>query len=93
MDGLTRTVTSVVAGLVAFAGAFFYLMPAGCDDEGGVPSWERCTSLAGTPAFSFADFGLVNQFDILIPVIAFAMATSIVWLLLATAGSNGDRIG
>ena len=93
MDRLTRTVTSVVAGLVAFAGAFFYLMPAGCDDVGGVPSWERCTSFGGTPAFSLSDFGLVNQFDILIPLLAFAITTTVVWLLLAATGSNRDLTG
>jgi hypothetical protein len=88
MEGLSRTVTSVVAGLVAFVGAFYYLMPAGCDDVGGVPIWERCTSLGGTPAFSLSDLGLPNQFDILIPLFAFALVASITWLLLGATDSD-----
>jgi hypothetical protein len=88
MEGLSRTVASVLAGGIAFAGAFYFLMPAGCDDVGGVPSWERCTSLGGTPAFSLSDLGLPNQFDILIPLFAFALVASITWLLLGATDSD-----
>jgi hypothetical protein len=88
MEGLPRTMAALAAGVVAFVGAFYYLMPAGCDDVGGVPSWERCTSLEGTPAFSLSDLGLPNQFDILIPLFAFALVASITWLLLGATDSD-----
>ncbi len=93
MEALPRTVISLLAGGIAFAGAFYYLMPAGCDDVGGVPSWGRCTSLGGTPAFSLSDLGLPNQFDILIPLIAFAVVASVVWLLLGYIGKDRDQEG
>jgi hypothetical protein len=86
-------VISLLAGGIAFAGAFYYLMPTGCNDVGGVPSWERCTSLGGTPAFSLSDLGLPNQFDILIPLIAFAVVASVVWLLLGCIGKDRDLEG
>lgn len=43
----------------------------------GVPSWERCASLVGLPAFSLTDWGLDNTFDILIPVLPGAVAGAI----------------
>ncbi len=82
MDGLPRTVASVVSGVVSFAASVVFLVPAGCADVGGVPSWERCTSMVGTPAPSLSDFGLANQFDILIPLAISVFAAVFIWMLL-----------
>jgi hypothetical protein len=40
-----RVLLSVAAGIVTFLGA----MTGTCDDVGGVPTWDRCTSWLGTP--------------------------------------------
>lgn len=40
-----RILVSSLAGIMTFLGT----MTAGCDDIGGVPSWERCRSWLGTP--------------------------------------------
>ena len=41
----SRPALSVAAGLVTLLGT----MVAGCNDEGGVPSWERCHTWLGNP--------------------------------------------
>lgn len=62
----------VSAGVVTFLGTF--LIPRGCDDVGGVSSWERCTSAMGArPTFSVEDWGLDSNFNILIPAVTTAL--------------------
>jgi len=73
---------SVILGVVAFVGAVVFLFPSGCADVAGVPSWERCTTLVGTPAFSFTDWGLDNLFDILMPLVMGVLAGGLSWWLL-----------
>ena len=69
MNVTSRRWLSVLAGVVAFLVVFFFLMPWGCADLGGVSSWERCTSAMGTPAFSVEDWGLDSNLNILSPVV------------------------
>ena len=69
-----------MTGIVAFVGGFVFSMPMGCDDVGGVPSWERCTSAMGTPAFSPAeDFGLPFFADLLVPLVLAASMAGLMW--------------
>jgi len=82
LSGLLRKLAPVILGVVAFIGAYVFLFPSGCDDADGVPSWERCTTLAGTPAFSLTDWGLDNAFDILIPLVVGVLAGGLSWWLL-----------
>jgi hypothetical protein len=70
MSANSRRWLSVLAGVVAFLASFFFLMPWGCADVGGVSSWERCTTAMGTPAFSVEDWGLDSNLNTLIPVVS-----------------------
>jgi len=82
MDRRPRRLTSVAIGVVAFVAAYVFLFPTGCAAADGVPSWERCITVIGTPAFSLTDWGIDNTFDILIPLaigIPVGLVTS--WLL------------
>ena len=88
MDGLLpRKLTSVVIGVAAFIGLIVSVFPTGCGDAGGMPSWERCTTMMGTPAFSLTDWGLGNQFDILVPLIVGVLAGGVTWWLLGLRNS------
>ena len=89
MERRFRKRTSWTLGVVAFVGAYLFLFPSGCADVEGVPSWERCTSLMGLPAFSLTDWGLDNTFDILIPLAVGLLARAITWWLLELR--NSDR--
>lgn len=82
MSRRTRMLASVILGVVALVGAYVFLFPSGCDDVAGVPSWERCTTLVGTPAFSLTDWGLDNKFDILIPLVVGVLVGGLAWSLL-----------
>lgn len=66
----------MVVGVVAFVVAYMFLFPTGCAAVEGMSSWEWCTTVMGNPAFSLSDWGLANQFDILIP---FAVAVLAGW--------------
>ncbi len=74
MNRATRTGLTVLISVLAFALVVVFVMPTGCADIGGVSSWERCTTLLGTPAFSVEDFGLDNTFDIVLPLLAGVLA-------------------
>lgn len=88
MDGLLpRKLTSVTIGIAAFIGSYILAFPSGCADVGGVSSWERCTTVTGTPAFSLTDWGLDNKFDILIPLVLGILASGVVWWLLGLRNS------
>lgn len=69
---------------LATAAAFLFLTPAGCNEVGGVPSWERCTTILGTPAFSVEDLGLDNTFDILPPLIIGVLVGVVAWMAMAS---------
>jgi hypothetical protein len=88
-DPLPRGLISTIVGVIVFALAVMFIMPTGCNEEGGVPSWERCTTMMGTPAFSVNDFGLANQFDILVPLLVGVLAATITWFVVTAA--NAER--
>ena len=76
-------------GIVAFVAAYVFLFPTGCAAVGGVPSWERCVTVIGTPAFSLTDWGIDNTFDILIPLVVGVLVGVVTSWLLRSA--NSDR--
>jgi hypothetical protein len=82
IDSLTRKVASTAVGVVAFAGGYMFLFPTGCADVDGMPSWERCVTVMGNPAFSLTDWGLDNTLDILIPLAVAVIAGGVTWWLL-----------
>jgi hypothetical protein len=79
MERRTRIIISVIAGVVATVGSFPFLVPAGCSEEAGVPSWEQCTSLLGTPVFSVADFGWDGTLDVIQPILVGFVVGLFVW--------------
>lgn len=81
----------MVVGVVAFVVAYMFLFPTGCADVEGMPSWERCTTVMGNPAFSLSDWGLANQFDILIPLAVAALAALVTWWLLGPRSREQTR--
>ena len=85
---LPRRLTSVIVGIVTFIGAYFSLFPTACKAVDGVPSWERCISPMGFPAFSLMDWGLDNTFDILIPLTVGVLFGLISWWLLGLRDSD-----
>lgn len=74
MATLFRLFFAAVPAIIAFLGT----MTMGCDDVGGVSSWERCRSWLGNPIIEWpgGDFGLV--FPLLIGI---AIGTVAWWLL------------
>lgn len=92
MDRLPRRLSSVVVGVVAFVVAYMFFFPTGCADIDGMTSWERCTTVMGNPAFSLSDWGLANQFDILIPLaVAVLAAFATLWLLGSPSTEQARR--
>lgn len=72
----------MIVGLLAFVGGYMFLFPTGCAAVEGMPSWERCITVMGNPAFSLTDWGLDNTFDILIPLVVGFLAGGVTsWLL------------
>lgn len=70
----TRVLLSAVTGIIGF------LATTGgtCDDVGGVPTWDRCTSWLGTPLLVDWPSGIA---DVLIPLgIGLAIGASVWWL-------------
>lgn len=83
MDRRPRKLVSVTIGVVAFVAAYLFVFPTGCNEPGpGVPSWEKCSTVMGNPAFSLTDWGLDNTFDILIPLAVGVLAGFVVRSLL-----------
>jgi hypothetical protein len=70
----TRIVVASLAGIITFLGT----MTAYCDDIGGVPTWDRCRTWIGTPAYIPVQSSLL---DLLIPLsIGFVVAGLVWWL-------------
>jgi hypothetical protein len=88
-----RKLISVIIGVVALVGGYMFLFPTGCNEPGGGSSWERCVTIMGNPAFSLSDWGLANQFDILIPLAVGILAGGVTWWLLDSRGSGFERGG
>ena len=91
MDGLPSKLASVAIGVAAFIGGYVFVFPSGCADVDGISSWERCTTLIGTPAFSLTDWGLDNKFDILIPLVMGVLAGGVTWWLLELRNSSSPK--
>lgn len=84
MNRATRIGLTALLSVLGFALVVVFVMPTGCADVGGVPSWERCTTLLGTPAFSVEDLGLDNTFDIALPLLAAVVAGVVSWHALGS---------
>lgn len=82
MERFTRKVVSVLASVFALVGSLLFIVPSGCNDVGGVPSWERCITPVGTPAFSVEDLGLDSSLNVLTPIIIAVLVGLVVWWLL-----------
>ena len=77
MDAIKLLVRISLSGL---AGVLTLLatMTAACDDIGGVPTWERCTTWLGNPSFVELPFPL----DLVVPLsLGLAVAFAVWWLL------------
>lgn len=85
-----HAVASVVAGLLGTLVSFPFLVPSGCNDVDGVPSWERCISFVGTPAFSVEDFGWDNTLDVLQPLLAGLLVALVTWWILSVVRQEPD---
>lgn len=76
--GAARLVSLILAA-VATVGAYLFLVPAGCNDVGGVSSWQRCTSVMGTPAFSVEDWGVDATLNVLSPLLIGVAVGLVTW--------------
>jgi hypothetical protein len=79
MDVFKLTVRIVLSGAVGLLG-FLGTMTARCDDIGGVPTWERCTTWLGTPTFVAWPSGAL---DVITPLIFGVIVGSVSWWMLA----------
>ena len=71
----------MLAGIAGFLLPWLFLMAWACNDVGGVPSWERCSTIMGTPGFSVEDWGLDNDLNGLIPIVSgLFFSTFTLWL-------------
>ncbi len=86
----SRVRWAFVVGVLSFVAAYVLIFPSSCDDVEGVPSWERCSSLMGLPAFSLQDWGLDNTFDIAIPLVGGLVGATLAWWLLGRTGHARD---
>lgn len=69
---------SVFVGMVVFLGT----MTTGCDDNGGVPSWQRCRSWLGNPIVEWPGGNLSPLFSLAIGI----GAGYLVWRRLGKSG-------
>ena len=81
--------------LSAIASTLVFLATMGgtCDDIGGVPTWDRCTSWLGTPLLIDFPSGIL---DLIIPLtIALAIGAAVWWLfgLLVTSPTRDTSSG
>lgn len=65
-----RVVLSVFAGIATLLGT----MTMGCDDEGGVSSWERCRSWLGNPILEWPGGDWSPIFPLLLGITVGAVA-------------------
>ncbi len=75
MKKVVRFLLAAAVGVVTFLGT----MGATCDDIGGVPTWERCDTWLGTPAFVDWPSGIL---DLFIPLALGAAVGFAIWQLL-----------
>ena len=75
---ILRPMLSVAAAVITLLGT----AAAGCDDEGGVPSWERCYTWLGNPTVDWPGA----------PLLALALSLGVgycVWRLFGRIFPNG----
>jgi hypothetical protein len=81
-----RLVLSILAGVTSL----FLLVPSGCNDVGGVPSWERCTSLLGLPTPLLGEvLGLGGLWDVILPFALAVIISVMIWLVLESSLGRG----
>lgn len=76
---IARMSLAAVVGITTFLAA----QPAGCDDIGGVPSWERCRSWLDTPTVEWP-LGMLG--DLVFPLLIAAAAGALVWWIAGSVG-------
>lgn len=91
MSRARRIVVSVVASLIVFVGLVLFVFPSGCNEGGGVSSWERCTTPMGTPAFSVEDWGWDATLNAVPPLVAAVLVGLLVWLILGRSETNSRQ--
>ena len=69
-----RALLSVLSGIATLLGT----MTMGCDDEGGVSSWERCRSWFGNPILEWPGGDWSPVFPLLLGI---AVGAAVWWLL------------
>jgi hypothetical protein len=89
MSRATRIAISITAAVFVVVGLVVFVFPSGCNDMGGVPSWERCITPVGTPAFSVEDWGWPATLNVIPPLAAGVLVGVLVWLVLGRSDSNG----
>lgn len=88
MSQAARIRITIGASVLVFVGLVVFVFPSGCNDGGGVSSWERCTTPIGTPAFSVEDWGWDSTLNVVPPVVAAALVGFLVWVLLRRSEAN-----
>lgn len=82
---MRRGKAAAAAGLIGIA-VLLPLVPEGCNDQGGVHVWDRCTSFIGTRAPSFADlFGLNSTANAAIALVAALLVAVVSYFLIVAA--------
>ena len=90
MDRGKRFRVSLIVGVLFFLGSVLLLFPWACDDD-QAPSWERCTTYVGTPAWSVEDLDLDEDLNTVAPLLIGAVAG--VTTRLVYARSNRKPFG
>lgn len=91
MSRASRIGISVVASLLVFVGLVLFVFPSGCNDVGGVSSWDRCITPMGTPAFSVEDWGWDSTLNVVPPVVAAVLVGLLVWAILGRISASGVK--
>jgi hypothetical protein len=71
---------SLIVGVLFFLGSVLLLFPWACDDD-QVPSWDRCTTYFGTPAWSVEDLDLDEDLNKVAPLVIGAVAGVTTWFV------------
>jgi hypothetical protein len=91
MKRSTRISLTAVASVVGFALVLLFVVPSGCNESGGAPSWERCTTIMGTPAVSVEDLGLDATLNVIPPLVAAVLVGFGFWRILGRSDRNDAR--
>jgi hypothetical protein len=75
-----RAAVPAAASALTFVGLFLFVYPRSCLDIGGVPSWQRCSTVVGSPALSMTDLGWDASLDPVVLILIPALVGLLVWL-------------